>query len=878
MEQEQSSNDIAIISMGGRFPHARNIHEFWHNLKAGVESVSFFTDQELLAAGVAQTTLEDPDYVKAGAMLDAIDAFDAAFFDISPHDAALMDPQQRFFLECAWETLEEAGYDTQRSETRIGVFAGAGMNSYLLYNIASDSALLEREGNFNIGLGNEKDYLATRTAYKLNLNGPAISVGTACSTSLVAVHLAVQSLLNYECDMALAGGVAIRVPHATGYRYQEGGIASSDGHTRVFAKDSQGTIRSSGVGVVLLKRLTEALNDGDQVLAVIKGSAVNNDGADKIGYTAPSVSGQAAVIVEAQEVAGVTPEMIDYIEAHGTATQLGDPIEVMALMQAFRRATNQRQYCALGSVKSNIGHSDVAAGIAGLIKVVLALQHQQIPPSLHFVEPNPKIPFAESPFFVNETLRDWEQRGHPRTAGVSSFGIGGTNAHVIVQEAPTQVAHQTASRSLYLLPQSAKTATILEQMNRNLADYLEQHGDVPLADVAATLQLGRRQFEQRCCVVCRDREDAIRTLRGDDGVLKISGGRMMNAPDVAFLFPGQGSQHIHMAAELYQHEAVFHAQLDHCAEYTLSLLNCDIRALLYPATQDAEQATALLTQTKLAQPALFMVEYALAQQWMTWGIKPSALLGHSVGEYVAACLAGVFTLEDALCLIVERGRLVQSMPPGSMLAVPLSPDNIQVRIQAYPQLSLAAMNTPTRCVVSGPDAAIKHFAGQLDAEGIMTRVLHTSHAFHSSMMEPIVAPFTRQIQQASRKKPAVPFISNVTGAWITDEDASDPHYWARHLRQPVNFAEGIQTLLAQPELLVLEVGPGTSLTSFVKQHPAYTSGHLVLPSSGHIKDKQGDLVAILRAVGACWLQGQEVAWSHFVEQDWQKVPLPTYPF
>src|SRR5581483_7062565 len=600
MEQEQSLNDIAIIGMSGRFPQARNVQEFWRNLKEGVEAVSFFTDQELLAAGVALATLKHPDYVKAGAVLDAVDAFDAAFFDISPHDAALMDPQQRFFLECAWEALEEAGYDTLRCDSRIGVFAGAGMNTYLLYNIASDRALQEQEGNFNIGLGNEKDYLATRTAYKLNLKGPSISIGTACSTSLVAVHLGVQSLLNHECDMALAGGVAIQVPHGTGYRHQEGGITSSDGHTRVFDKNAQGTIRSSGAGVVLLKRLAEALNDGDRVLAVIKGSAVNNDGSDKIGYTAPSVSGQAAVIVEAQEVAGVNPEMIDYIEAHGTATRLGDPIEVTALTQAFRRSTQQRQYCALGSVKSNIGHTDVAAGIAGLIKVVLALQHRQIPPSLHFVEPNPEIAFADSPFFVNNQLRDWERKGHPRTAGVSSFGIGGTNAHVMVQEAPIQAAPQAMSRPYYLLPLSAKTATALEQMQHNLAAYLEQDGAASMSDVTATLQLGRRQFEQRSFVICQDREDAIRALRADEGQRKMSGVAMMSVPDVAFLFPGQGSQHIHMAAELYQHESVFRAQLDRCAEYTLPLLKCDIRPILYPAAQDAEQAMARLTQTQFA--------------------------------------------------------------------------------------------------------------------------------------------------------------------------------------------------------------------------------------------------------------------------------------
>jgi phthiocerol/phenolphthiocerol synthesis type-I polyketide synthase E len=878
MEQELYANDVAIIGMSGRFPGAGTLEEFWQNLSQGVDSITFFTDQQLRDEGISEETLRNPDYVKAGAVLEDIAGFDAAFFDISPHDAALMDPQQRLFLECAWEVLERAGYDTLRCEERIGVFAGAGMNTYLLNNLSQDRALLEREGNFTIGLGNEKEYLATRTSYKLNLNGPSISVSTACSTSLVAVHLAIQSLLSHESDIVLAGAAAIKVPHHVGYWYQEGGIASPDGSCRAFDKTSQGTLRASGAGVVLLKRFNDALRDNDQILAVIKGSAVNNDGSAKIGYTAPSVTGQAAVITEAQEVAGIAPACFDYIEAHGTGTQLGDPIEVRALTQAFRRATQECGYCALGSVKSNVGHLDVVAGIAGLIKVVLALRHRQIPPSLHFSEPNPEIPFATSPFFVNNQLLEWKQNGHPRTAGVSSFGIGGTNAHIVVQESPPLPVAQTAERPYYLLPLSAKSPTALDQMRRNLAAYLVQEQETKLADVAATLQHGRRQFAQRSFVVGRDREELLRQLSAEGTLPKRGNTVRANMPEVAFLFPGQGSQHIHMAAELYQSEPVFRAALERCAEYASPLLKQDIRSIIYPSEQHIERAMAQLTQTAFAQPALFMVEYALAQQWMAWGIIPTALSGHSVGEYVAACLSGVFTLEDALHLIIQRGYLIQGMPTGSMLAVPLGEEEVYGRLSGYPQLSLAAINTPKRCVVAGPHAEIERFSQELHAQGVMSRLLHTSHAFHSTMLEPLVPSFTDAVRKLRRKNPQIPLISNLTGTWFTAEDAANPAYWAKHLCQPVRFSEGVGTLLNRSACILLELGPGTTLSSLVKQHPAYHDGHLMLSSLPHPKSKEGDLATMLRALGQCWSQGREVDWSRFTGEGWQKVALPTYPF
>ena len=875
MDQIAFSNEIAIVGMSGRFPGANSLDEFWQNLQDGKESISFFSDQELDESGVDPEKYRQAQYVKAGAVLDDISMFDAAFFGISPRDASLMDPQHRLFLECAWEAIEQAGYDAERYAERIGVFAGASMDTYLLSNLASNRELVEREGLFQIGLGNERDYLATRVSYKLNLRGPSISVSSACSTSLVAVHMATQSLLNSECDMALAGGVSARVPHKVGYLYQEGGIVSPDGHCRAFDAQAQGTLRGNGVGVVLLKRLADALQDGDTIYAVIKGSAINNDGSTKVGYTAPSSQGQAQVIAEAQAIAGIDPEMVTYIEAHGTGTALGDPIEIAALTRAFRTGTKKKNFCAIGSVKTNLGHLDAAAGIAGLIKTVLALVHQQVPPSLHFVQPNPQIDFANSPFYVNTHLTEWKSEGFPRTAGVSSFGIGGTNAHVVLQEAPSLIAQAQETKPWQLLLLSARTETALETMTSNLASHLHQQPNLPLADVAAVLQLGRKQFHFRRAIVCRQSEEAVRALEDLDSSHVSTGEAASLQRPVAFLFPGQGAQHIQMASDLYQHEPVFRQHLDECAQAFLPYLKLDLRHLFYPEPEKAAEATRQLTQTALAQPALFTLEYALAHLWMEWGVRPQAMLGHSIGEYVAACLAGVFSLQEAIRLVALRGKMMQALPPGDMLAVPLPPAELQSFL--HEQLSLAAINGPSRSVLSGSKEAVQAVENQLAERGIMTRRLHTSHAFHSSMMDPILAAFTAEVQKVQLKTPTLPFVSNVTGTWIAEKEATDPSYWARHLRQAVQFADGLHLLMEDAQYIFLEVGPGSTLCALAKQHPARKMEQKILSSLPHVQEQASDLAHLLQTLGQLWITGLPIDWSKFSDNP-RRIPLPTYPF
>ncbi|HYO90813.1 MAG TPA: type I polyketide synthase, partial [Pyrinomonadaceae bacterium] len=662
---KEAGQAIAIIGMSARFPGAKNVARFWHNLRDGVECISFFTHEEMLAAGVDPALLDDSNYVNADGVLEDIDLFDASFFGFNPREAQVLDPQHRFFLECSWEALENAGYDPETYQGLIGVYAGTSISTYQ-DNLYSNSELVGLVGDFQIAIGNNKDHLTTQVSYKLNLKGPSVAVQTACSTSLVSVCLACQSLLSYECDLALAGGVTIGVPQRTGYLYQPGGIGSPDGHCRAFDAAAQGTVGGSGVGLVVLKRLDDALADGDYIHAVIRGAALNNDGSLKVGYTAPSVVGQAQVIAMAQAIAGVEPETITYVEAHGTGTPLGDPIEIAALTQAFRARTTKKQFCAIGSVKTNIGHLDSAAGVAGLIKTVLALKHKMLPPSLHFTEPNPNIDFANSPFYVNATLKEWQANGSPRRAGVSSFGIGGTNAHLVVEEAP-KTEESAPSRPAQLLVLSAKTSSALERATANLAEHLRQHPETNLADVAYTLQVGRRAFKQRRSLACDSLVDAITALETPDHRRVLTASVETEQRPVAFMFSGQGAQYAGMSAGLYESEADFREQIDLCSELLKPHLDTDLRQLLYPGAGQWEEANLQLQQTAYAQPALFAVEYALAKLWMKWGVRPEAMIGHSLGEYVAASLAGVFSLEEALALVAARGRLMQRLPAGAML-------------------------------------------------------------------------------------------------------------------------------------------------------------------------------------------------------------------
>lgn len=870
-EREENGLEIAIISMVCRFPGASNVDAFWHNIQHGVESITHFSKSELIEAGIDQSLLDDPAFVRARGVLDDIERFDAAFFECSPREAEVLDPQYRLLLEGAWEALEKGGYAPDTYQGLIGVYAGSASNQYLFTNLVPSYGVAALRENAQVMMANDREYLASRLAYKLNLKGPAITVQSACSTSLMAVHQACQGLLNGECDMALAGGVSLGIPQKTGYLYQEGGIGSADGHCRAFDAQAQGTVFSDGLGLVLLKRLPDAIADGDSIEALIKGSAINNDGALKVSFTAPGVDGQARVIQAAQMMAEVDARSITYVEAHGTATPLGDPIEVTALTQAFRASTEENAFCALGSVKTNIGHANTASGIAGLIKTVLALKHRQIPPSLHFEEPNPQINFAESPFYVNTRLVPWESEGRPRRAGVSSFGIGGTNAHVILEEAPS-VEPVDVSDSWQVLPLSARTPVALEQMSANVLSYLRRHPDAKLAHIAFTLQEGRKAFPYRQISVCKDRDDAVHALETSQ-VFKGKAASHQHA--VIFLFSGQGSQYLHMAQDLYQNVPVFRSHVDHCAEVLLPHLGQDLRPLLYPdaETNEAEQ----LQQTALAQPALFTIEYALSQLWISWGIQPQAMIGHSIGEYVAACLAGVISLDEALMLVAERGRLMQSMPSGAMLSVPLAIDAVQPLLTA--SLGIAASNGPERCVVSGPDDEIDALERRLKEQDVLCRRLHTSHAFHSTMMQPIVGPFVERVKQIHLHAPTIPYISNLSGTWITAEQATNPAYWGEHLLHCVHFYEGIRTIQQEHDALFLEIGPGQSLCLLTKPLLEKTARAFVFPSLRRYQDTDSDEAFVLKTAGQLWLTGIPLDWQAMrTEERRLHIPLPAYPF
>jgi acyl transferase domain-containing protein/acyl carrier protein len=875
-EERDQLEGIAIIGMSGRFPGAPSIDKFWRNLCDGVESITTFTETQLLSAGEDPALVRSPAYVKASPVLEEIDLFDADFFGFTPREAEVTDPQHRIFLECAWEALENAGYDPDRYPGRIGVFAGAGLHSYLQHILASSPDSIRFLGDLQRSIAIDKDFLTTRVSYKLNLKGPSISVQTACSTSLVAVHLGCQSLLNGDSDMVLAGGVSIRMRQIAGYLYQEGAILSPDGHCRAFDSMAQGTVTGSGAGIVVLKRLADALSDGDRIHAVITASCVNNDGSNKIGYTAPSVDGQAAVIAEAQAMAGVTGDEVTYVETHGTGTSLGDPIEVAALTRAFRRTTQNKNFCAIGSLKTNIGHLDAAAGVAGLIKVALALENRTLPPSLNFQKPNPAIDFANSPLYVKQKLSEWQPANGRRVAGVSSFGIGGTNAHVVLEEA-LRAAASGESRPWQLLAISARTPGALEKATDRLAEFLASHRGLNLADVAFTLQQARKAFVHRRVLAAKDMEDAINLLQTRDPKRVRSGRAFEGDATVAFMFPAQGAQHVNMGRDLYDAKPVFREQVDRCVEHLKPHLGLDLRKLLYPADKDAEEASEQLRQTRFTQPAMFTVDYALAQLWMSWGIMPAAMVGHSLGEYVAATLAGVFELEDALALVAERARLMQELPPGSMLAVHLSEGELKPYLQG--DVSLAAANAPQLSVVSGPTEAIERLADTFQAKRINVQPLQTSHAFHSAMMAPILPPFVERVLRVPRRPPRIPFISTLTGTWITADEAVDPGYWGRQIRCSVRFGPAVVELLKTPGRVLLEVGPGNTLSTLAKLHLSEETQCTVVNSLRHAKGGRPDLDCMLSALGSLWLAGFTVDWRRlYIRERRQRIPLPTYPF
>jgi len=883
-ETQDLSNALAIVGMAGRFPGARTVAEFWQNQLAGVESIAQFRVEELEVAN-AVAAAADPSYVRARPVLDDVDLFDAAFFGVYPKEAELMDPQQRIFLECCWQAIEDAGYDPMNCPAMTGVYAGCSPSTYFLRNVCRDRRFIEdyvsgyQVANYPVTLGSNVDFLATRVSYKLNLKGPAFTMVAGCSTSLLAVCQAAQALQTYQCDMALAGGVSVTFPQKRGYLYQEGGMVSPDGHCRAFDEDANGTVFGGGAGVVVAKRLEDAVADGDSIYAVIRGFATNNDGSDKVGYTAPSVEGQANVIAMAQALAGVSPDSIGYVEAHGTGTPLGDPIEMAALTKAFRAHTKAKQFCVVGTAKTNVGHLDIAAGITGLIHATHVVRDGVFPPTLHFQKPNPKLDLENSPFVLHSKRQEWKQENSPRRAGVSAFGVGGTNAHVVLEQAPARQS-SPAGRFLQLLVLSARSEAALENATANLYQYLRAHPNLNLADAAWTLQIGRRPFPCRRAIVARDVPEAIASLSQRDRKRLPTRLKPLDNPTVSFLFPGQGAQHPNMGRELYEGERVFRDSVDQCAEILRAPLRADLRSLLYPEEAASEEAKRRVTDTVIAQPAIFTIEYALAQLWMSWGIRPAAMLGHSIGEFVAACLAGVFSLADALRLVAARGKMMQDLPRGGMLSVRLSEAELRTRLSGA--LSMAAINSPSLCVVAGPFDALEEFEKRLGADGIMCRRLVTSHAFHSSMMDPIVEPFTRLVAEVRPGRPQIPYVSGLTGTWITEKETTNPVYWARHFREPVQFASALAELRKQPNSILLEVGPGNVLGTLARQAGASPDQPIISSLTDGFSG-EGDAASLMNSVGALWLAGAQPDWRSLHgsldgKGKRQRISLPTYPF
>ncbi len=904
---------IAVVGMAGRFPGARSVEALWRNLRDGVESISFFSAADLLSAGVDPLLIRDPGYVQARPVLDDISGFDAAFFGLSSRTAALTDPQQRIFLEVCWEALEQAGYAAPEHRGRVGVFGGCNISTYLL-RMPEETFTGGEISTYEIVMSNDKDALTTTASYLFDLHGPSVAVQTFCSTSLVATHLAVQSLRSGECELAMAGGVSIRVPDRVGHMFQPGGMESPDGHVRTFDAKAHGSMVGDGAAVVVLKRLADAIRDGDHIWSVIRGSAINNDGALKVGYTAPSVAGQARVIADAMADAGVTGEDVSYIEAHGTATELGDPIELAALSRAFG-PTKESQYCPVGSVKTNVGHLDRAAGVTGLIKTSFALTHEVIPPSLHYTSPNPDIDFAASPFYVNTELAPWRTRdGRRRLAGINSLGMGGTNVHVVLEQAPIRPGagrEDESGRRYQVLPVSARSATAASEACGRLGDHLRAAPGTRLADVAYTLQAGRKVFEHRRAVVAADTSRAAAALSGVDPAAGLmSRADAVRGRPVAFLFTGAGEQYPGMVTELYRREPVFRAVLDECLGVLRQTLPAvDLADLLAGPRGSGMTLAAMLgkggsggsgagsrssglERTEVVQPALFTVEYALARTLMSWGVQPQAMLGYSIGEYVAACLAGVFSLPEALALVAQRAKLIATVAAGSMVAVPLPADELRSRFAlAERELDVAAANGPAVTVVAGPVGAVSAFVAQLRLAGIPCRALQTTHAFHSRMLDQVSDELTEWVQaNITLSAPRLPYISNVTGGYADAGLVCDPGYWARHMCQAVQFQAGVDTLAGDPELAVVEIGPGQSLGAMIRaagcpqeRWPLILS---VLPAAA---DSRPDDAVFADCLARLWLLGVDVDWVTYHGRNPDstaaddrplpgRIPLPTYPF
>ena len=890
--KKQSSGEYAIVGMAARMPGAHDLQSFWDNLVEGTESIKFFTEEELDST-IDPRQRNNPNYVAARGVLEDADHFDARFFRTPPKTAEMMCPQQRIMLELAWTGLEDAGIIPSRTDDKIGIWAGTYTTSYFIKNVLTNTDLVDQTGEFQAGVLNEKDYIATRVAHALNLTGPAINVNTACSTSLVALIEACKSLDIGHCDVAIAGAASVTFPQNSGHLHQTGSIFSPDGHCRPFDADGAGTLFSDGAGVVVVKRLEDAVADGDRIYAVVKGFGINNDGGEKASFSAPSIQGQATAIAMAHSMAGVDVESIGYIEAHGTATPIGDPIEVAALRTVFEAQTDAKQFCAIGSVKSNIGHTVAAAGVAGLIKAAMSLREEQIPATLHYQKPNPQIDFENSPFYVCDQLTPWQRNDEPRRAGVSSFGVGGTNAHILLEEAPAAITADDASPEpnnilpVSIIPVSAKSEDALGDNVRSLATMLDRSTSesFTLEQVASTLQMRRDEFSWRAAIVSDNLDDSATALSERKTARYLQRKSTANNRDVVFMFPGQGSQYVRMGQNLYDHSQLFRKNFDACAEILIPLLDRDIREVLFPESGDEEASQEILKNTRFTQPALFALGYSLAQVWLAWGIKPSAMIGHSIGEFAAACTAGVFSLEDGLQMIARRGDLMQQLPGGSMMSVRQSGAEIEPML--WGDLAIASYNSPKLCVVAGPDEQVAELEKQLSSKKVACRYLHTSHAFHSPMMESIVEPFENFIKQFKLSSPTIPILSTVTGDWMTDEQAQDPNYWADHLRQPVRFSDAATRIWSEedgdPTRILIELGPRRTMATLAMQHATDRKNQISIPTLSDNATDNTEWHSMMTAVATLWTAGVEIDWRLLSSDgqplaDTEHITLPTYSF
>ena len=889
-EKDSYSGQYAIVGMAARMPGADDLNQFWDNLVNGRESITVFEPGELDSTLDPRDT-NDPNYVPARGIIENADHFDARFFRTPPRNAELTCPQQRILLELAWTALEDAGIVPEKSDETIGVWAGTYTTSYFVKNILTNPELVRQTGEFQVGVYNEKDYIATRVAHALNLTGPAINVNTACSTSLVALIEACKSLDAGHCDVALAGGASVTFPQNSGHLHQTGSIFTPDGHCRPFDAKGAGTLFSDGAGLVVVRRLEDAVAAGDRIYAVVKGFGINNDGGEKASFSAPSITGQSNAVAMAHEMANVDPKTIGYVEAHGTATPIGDPIEVAALRRVFEKQDEQqpKQYCAIGSVKGNIGHTVAAAGVAGLIKAAMALHDEQIPATLHYENPNPQLDITNSPFYVCNSLTPWQRGEQPRRAGVSSFGVGGTNAHILLEEAPQTGDQSPQSNSnelpISILPVSGKTEEALTANVDNLVQCLN-HGDTSVQQTAQTLQLGRDEFTYRAAIVTDSVAEATEMLTEKKPPRYMKRKSSAAPRDIVFMFPGQGSQYVRMGQNLYEHSEVFKENLDRCAEILLPLLDRDLRDVLFPEAGDEEASTEILRNTQFTQPALFALGYSLAQVWLEWGVQPEALMGHSIGEFAAACTAGVFSLEDGLKMIAERGRAMQALPGGSMMSVRLP--GAEVEGMLWGDMAIGSYNGPSLCVVAGPDDQVAELQSKLESREVVCRHLHTSHAFHSPMMNEIVDPFAEFISQFKLSAPEIPILSTVTGEWMSDEQATDPQYWAEHLRKPVRFSDAVSKMWSEeddegdPDRILIELGPRRTLATLSKQHATDPKNQIAIPTLSNTSEGNAEWISMLSAVAQLWLAGAEIDWTRLSSDGQPRnrthSSLPTYAF